>query len=147
MNPSKKSEKKQKKTQKSKTSDEVLKHVQEMSDIVLSPPKYADSRSKLKRKRESRQRKKNGCNGNCVVAFTPISLHRAKREDLRIEADIHCLDTRGTVLNLAESLANHYSQKNHPGTPKWSSKMVKDALSLFPKRGNKRGRKRKRQSQ
>ena len=58
MNPSKKSEKKQKKTQKSKTSDEVLKHVQEMSDIVLSPPKYADSRSKLKRKRESRQRKK-----------------------------------------------------------------------------------------
>ena len=118
-----------------------------MSDLVLKAPKHADARSKLERKRESRERKLRGCNGNCVVAFKPISLYRANCKDLRIEADIHCLSTSGSKRSMAECLANHYAERKHTGTRKWSSKMVQDALSLFPKNEKKSGRKRKRKGQ
>ena len=131
---------------KSNSIDDVLQHVQEMSELVLKAPQHADKRLKRQRKRESRERRLKGCDGNCKVAFTPSSLYRTKKKDLLIELDIHCLSTKGTVRQLAERLVEHYSEKVHPETPKWTKKMVQDALSLIPVKKSRAGRKRKRDS-
>ena len=78
-------------------------------------PRYAEIAIKRKEKAELKERYTRGCNGNCVVSFTPSSVRNLNTKEIKSELRSHCIAPgQRNKFELLQCLVNHYQDASLP---------------------------------